>query len=214
MGPSANRPNLLDSSQRLALEAVLLDGQQRGLIGPGPVGPHIDRALDIGGVLAAPPQTALDLGSGGGLPGLPLALAWPATRWLLLEGRDVRAEFLRHTVRTLGLDRRVSVVGQRAETAGRGELRASVDVVVARSFGPPAVTAECAAPFLRRGGWLLVAEPPSDLDRWPDEGLAQLGMRRGLRAAAPSSVQVIVQDGLCPARYPRRVGVPSKRPLF
>jgi 16S rRNA (guanine527-N7)-methyltransferase len=168
----------------------------------------------MGAILRMPPEAALDLGSGGGLPGLPLALAWPATRWILLDGRDVRAEFLRQAVTKLGIDERVRVVGERAETAGRGELRASVDVVLARSFGRPAVTAECGSPFLRRGGLLIVAEPPAEKDRWPEEGLAQLGMRRGLRAVEPSSVQVLVQERLCPARYPRRVGVPGKRPLF
>jgi 16S rRNA (guanine527-N7)-methyltransferase len=193
---------------------VLSDGQTRGLLGPGAVGPHIDRSLDVGGILRAPPQVALDLGSGGGLPGLPLALAWPATQWILLDGRDGRAEFLRQAVTKLGIDERVRVIAERAEIAGRGELRASVDVVVARSFGRPAVTAECGSPFLRREGLLIVAEPPGENDRWPAEGLAQLGMRRGIRATEPSSVQVLVQERLCPARYPRRVGVPGKRPLF
>jgi 16S rRNA (guanine527-N7)-methyltransferase len=206
--------NGLEAAQRRALEAVLTDGQTRGLLGPGPVGPHIDRALDIAWILRTPPQTALDLGSGGGLPGLPLALAWPATRWILLDGREARAEFLRQAVTKLGLDERVRVVGERAETAGRSELRAAVDVVVARSFGRPAVTAECGSPFLRRGGLLIVAEPPTENDRWPEEGLTQLGMRRGGRATEPSSLQVLVQERLCPVRYPRRVGVPRKRPLF
>ncbi len=184
-------------------------------MGPGPIDPHIERALNIGEALQVAPDTALDLGSGGGLPGLPLALAWTQTKWILLEGGNKRAAFLEEAASTLGLQGRVDVVALRAEVAGRGPLRGSVDCVVARSFGPPAVTAECAAPFLRVGGNLIVAEPPGGAsDRWPDAALSGLGMRPGRTESGPTSYQVIEQSALCPDRYPRRTGVPSKRPLF
>ncbi len=115
----------------------------------------------------------------------------------------------------LGLGDRVQVVAQRAEEAGRGILRGTIHYVVARSFGPPAVTAECAAPLLSVGGILVVAEPPGgDRARWGDQGLALLGMRIGPTVSHPTAYQVIVQETACPARFPRRTGVPSKRPLF
>ncbi len=184
-------------------------------MGPGPIDPHIERALDIGAALRGAPNIALDLGSGGGLPGLPLALAWTQTRWILLEGGSKRAAFLEEATVTLGLQGRVEVVAQRAEEAGRGPLRGSVDCVVARSFGPPAVTAECAAPFLRVGGNLIVAEPPGGApNRWDDAALSLLGMRPGRVGSGRTSYQVIDQSAPCPDRYPRRTGVPGKRPLF
>lgn len=161
------------------------------------------------------PDLALDLGSGGGLPGLPLALAWPETRWVLIEGGSRRADFLREATETLDLGDRVIVVSQRAEEAGHGGLRGSVDCVVARSFGAPAVTAECAAAFLRVGGYLIVSEPPGgDPNRWEHAGLALLGMRPGRVGVGPTSFQVIDQVSPCPDRFPRRTGLPSKRPLF
>src|SRR5581483_4448045 len=98
--------------------------------------------------------------SGGGLPGLPLALAQPSRAWVLLECVTTRARFLAQAVITLGLTERVAVVAERAEDAGRGPLRGGFDAVIARSFGAPAVTAECAAPFLEAGGVLVVASPP------------------------------------------------------
>jgi 16S rRNA (guanine527-N7)-methyltransferase len=169
----------------------------------------------MGAALDAVGPVALDLGSGGGLPGLPLALAWPGTRWFLLDGSIRRAEFLSQSVTALGLDGRVTVVAERAELAGRGELRSTVDAVFARSFARPAVTAECASPFLRQQGLLVVAEPPGGQpDRWDDRGLAHLGMRLGSRLVEPTAVQLIVQVTPCPERFPRRVGVPSKRPLL
>jgi 16S rRNA (guanine527-N7)-methyltransferase len=198
-----------------ALRVVLTAAQERGFLGPGALDPHIRRALELGSAVDPVPERALDLGSGGGLPGLPLALTWPHTEWVLLDGSTVRAAFLGEAVSSLGLEGRVAVVATRAEEAGRGPLRGIFDLVVARSFGPPAVTAECAAPFLRVGGRMLVAEPPGgEPDRWPAEGLRLLGMVIGDRGSTPTAYQFIVQDQECPSRFPRRTGVPAKRPLF
>src|SRR3546814_9312392 len=84
-----------------------------------------------------------------------------------------RCAFLREAVEALGADERVEVVEGRAEEIGRGEMRRVVDAVIARSFGPPAATAECAAPLLRAGGLLVVSEPPEALDRWPEDGRSE-----------------------------------------
>src|SRR5690606_21759798 len=102
----------------------------------------------------------------------------------------------------------------RAEEVGRSRWRGRAEAVIARSFGPPAATAECAAPLLRGGGLLVVSEPPDDVDRWPAAGLAALGLVVGPRVAEDATVQVLVQQEVCPDRFPRRVGLPAKRPLF
>ena len=159
----------------------------------------------------------MDLGSGGGVPGLPLAArAWPACRWILLDASERRTAFLEAAVVRLHLTDRATVVRARAEDAGRRpDLRAVADLVTARGFGSPSVTAECAAPLLRVGGRLIVSEPPESTgERWPGEPLAQLGLRplRLLRDGA--GYQVLEQQAPCPERFPRRVGVPAKRPLF
>jgi 16S rRNA (guanine527-N7)-methyltransferase len=194
---------------------LLEEARRLGFLGPGPTEPHIDRALDLGAAVDQPPSRALDLGSGAGVPGLPLALAWPGSRWYLLDANTRRADFLNGSLLALGLADRVTVVLERAEVAGRGTLRASLDLVAARSFAGPAVTAECAAPFLRIGGNLVVAEPPDEqVDRWNQDQLAELGLHLGRRITEPTVVQVLHQTTPCPERYPRRVGVPAKRPLF
>lgn len=191
--------------------------RELGFLGPGPIEPHIRRALDALSLLPAAARRALDLGSGGGLPGLPLALARADVQWVLLDGSVTRAEFLRWAAAQLGLEPdRVEVVASRAEEAGRqADLRGTFDVVVARSFGAPAVTAECGAPFLVAGGLLVVAEPPGGAaERWPADGLDMLGLRPLEAVAEPSAFQVLVQERPCPDRFPRRTGIPAKRPLF
>jgi 16S rRNA (guanine527-N7)-methyltransferase len=163
------------------------------------------------------PRRAADLGSGGGVPGLPLALQFPACRWVLVEASVRRAAFLREAAGQLGIGDRVSILEDRAEVAGRHPAyRAAFDLVVARSFGPPAVLAECAAPLLRVGGRLVVSEPPGGApERWPAEALGRLAMTAGVSVrSGGATFQVLRQTAQCPDRYPRRVGVPAKRPLF
>ncbi len=158
-------------------------------------------------------MVAVDLGSGGGAVGLPLAMLDPDVSWLLVESSATRADFLRHAVGRLGLEAAVTVVAEPAEVAGRGEgSRGRCDLVVARSFGPPATTAESAAPFLRVGGILAVTEPPDEqVDRWPASGLAALGLERRDRVGA---FQTFEQVSTCPERFARRTGVPRQRLLF
>ena len=163
------------------------------------------------------PKSAADLGSGGGVPGLVLACRWPDTSVALIESGERRAAFLIEAVIRLGLGGRVRVIADRAESAGHDPAcRAAFDLVTARSFGPPAVTAECAAPLLRPGGRLVVSEPPrEEEERWPEAGLAALGMEpASVMGSAFFHFRVIRQVRECPPDFPRRTGVPTKRPLF
>jgi 16S rRNA (guanine527-N7)-methyltransferase len=198
---------------------VLEEARDRGFLGPGPVGAHLEHALGFAEALAldAPPRSAVDLGSGGGVPGLVLALAWPGSSWTLVEAHRRRASFLGDAAAQLGCSARVRVVAERGEVVGRDLAhRGSYPLVVARSFGPPAVTAECAAPLLAPGGILVVSEPPAgDGARWLASGLALLGaVPERVAHTTKGTFQLIRQVAPCPERYPRRVGVPAKRPLF
>lgn len=207
---------------------MLEEARQFGFLGPGPVEAHLDHAEGFAATIgdrpagvepnaAGEPTSAVDLGSGGGVPGLALALALPSTTWLLVDAAQRRTAFLCAAVERLGLTDRVDVVTIRAEELGRQEgPRGAHQLVVARGFGPPAVTAECAAPLLSVGGRLVVSEPPEGAAaRWPVEGLAVLGMTAGRAVrTAGASFQIVEQLTPCPPRYPRRVGIPAKRPLF
>lgn len=198
------------------LRDVLEEAKRLGFLGPGPTEEHVRRALDLAEAVPAGPRRALDLGSGGGVPGLPLALLWPGSEWVLLEASTKRASFLVEAVGRLGLSGRVGVVAERAERAGRSPgLRGTFDLVVARGFAAPAVTAECGSPFLVPGGVLVVAEPPGgDPSRWDSDGLKELGLVAGGATRVPTAYQVLLQRQPCPGRYPRRVGIPAKRPIW
>ncbi|HXZ83668.1 MAG TPA: RsmG family class I SAM-dependent methyltransferase [Acidimicrobiales bacterium] len=201
-----------------ALVAALLSAQARRAIGPAPIEDHIAHALGFLGTWPelAEADTVLDLGSGGGLPGLVLAARLPKVRFCLLEGSVERARSLEMAVRGLGWTGRVTVRGERAEDAAhRPEMRAAFPVVVARGFGPPAATAECAAGFLRSEGVLVVSGPPGGApEQWPVGPLGGLGFELVEVTKSPRSFVILRQVRPCPGRFPRRVGVPEHRPLF
>jgi hypothetical protein len=196
------------------LNEVLEEARRWGFLGPGPIDEHVKHSLSL--ALLCPPLSGrnLDLGSGGGVPGLVLAAGAPQSRWILVDAQRRRTAFLVDAVIRLGFEERIEVRCQRAEEVGRGLVRATIDVVVARSFGTPANTAECAAPLLRLGGSLVVAEPPGAPDRWSSSGLGQLGLEEAAVLSTPIAARRFVLRTACPERYPRRNGLPRKRPLF
>jgi 16S rRNA (guanine527-N7)-methyltransferase len=197
------------------LRRCLQDAQQIGAISPGGLD---DQFVQATGYFSDLPPTlvadVIDLGSGGGLPALPLALVYPGTRWVLVEAWARRAALLRRSIRTLGLTTRVEVLAERAELVGRGLRRGSADLVTARSFGPAAVTLECAVPMLRLGGEVRVSVR-HDEPAWPVDILARLGLgvpTQWTHGSATYRRCTLVHE--CPDEFPRRPGVPERRPLF
>jgi 16S rRNA (guanine527-N7)-methyltransferase len=206
------------------LQRLLARSRDLGFLGPGNVDDQITRsvAFAVAARLPAPTGLVADLGSGGGLPALVLALVWPKSNWLLIDSNQRRTSWLREASSELGASDRVEVICERAELVARSSYRHQAELVTARSFGPPAATAECAAPLLALGGLLLVTDPPEGPDqpvRWPHKGLAELGLELGdhqivATDAGPVSFSKIFAVAECAERYPRRVGAPFKRPLF
>jgi 16S rRNA (guanine527-N7)-methyltransferase len=214
-------------SLRARLSDAVLESLNRssqlGFLGPMPVAEQIDHALGFVAVVedarGSIPTSVADLGTGGGVPGLVLSACWPECRLLLVDGNERRIGFLAAQVDSLGSSFRVEAVWGRAEEVARDDrFSRQFEVVTARSFGPPAVTVECGAPLLGVGGVMVVSEPPGEGDerRWPEAGLAQVGLTRSSRVRFEDrfGYQVLVKTGETPGRYPRRVGIPSKRPLF
>lgn len=205
---------------------VLAEAKTLGFLGPGPVDRHVAQAEVfaevVGDILSAlgkgvgTPQ-ALDLGSGGGVPGLLLAWWFPDVRWALLDVQRRRTSFLTQAVAEMGWAGRVTVVRREASEAGRDPgLRGRCTVVTARSFGPPARTAECGAAFLKEEGRLLVADPPESApERWPSRELALLGLQnQGLRKSAAGSVRVLGRSHQLEDGFPRTRRKMEQQPLW
>ena len=207
---------MLSDDLRRALEERLSIAQDHGAIGPGALGSHIDHALRLAEAIRPLPRRFLDLGSGAGLPGLVLALAWPHVTGTLLDAQRRRAQDLIEATVALGIDQRVAVVNDRAETAAWSPAhRDGYDLVVARAFGAPAVVAECGAPFLAVGGALVVSEPPAEEGgRWPAEGLAGVGLGPAEPLGPGLRFVVMRKQRASAAGEPRADGRPAKRPRW
>ena len=164
------------------LHRALEESRARGFLGPGPVSPHIEHARGFSSAWQSlnpePPTSFLDLGSGGGLPGLVLLEDWQNNA-TFVDSMEKRMAFLQECLDLEGAPTGGQIRLGRAEALARErDLAGQFDLVTARSFGPPAVTAECAVRFLKVDGYLIVSEPPDDdtATRWKPYALGQLGL--------------------------------------
>jgi cyclopropane fatty-acyl-phospholipid synthase-like methyltransferase len=159
-----------------------------------------------------PGAVCVDLGSGGGVPGLPLAAVYPGLTWLLVDSWEARCAHLERAVRRLDLEKRVRVVHGRAEELARGTLRARADVVVARAFGPLPTTLECGAPMLRDGGRIVVSVTR---DREPPVAVPEVGLERELHwDTVHGAFCSYARRGPVNERFPRRPAAQRRAPLF
>ena len=197
------------------LSTVLRDAQDRGYLGHGDIDAFVRHALGyLEELTVAVDAPCVDLGSGSGIPGLVLADALVDTTWHLVERSRARADWLTRAVTRLGLADRVMVRHEAAERTGRGSLRGTCGLVVARCFASPSVAAECAAPLLVVGGRAVFSDLHGSL-RWEEKALDELGLTQvGTHGRAAGAYTILQQLRNCPDRFPRSPGVPARRPLF
>lgn len=169
-----------------------------------------------------PPRRVADVGTGAGFPGLVLKLAWPALSLTLIEATGKKARFLETAVRALGLED-VLVLARRAEEVGRDPAhRERYDGVIARAVAELPTLLEYLLPLVRVGG-IAVAMKGADVEeelQAAQGALARLGGTLRTRWAlawpphlSPRTLLVFEKTAPTPAPYPRRPGIPEKRPL-
>jgi 16S rRNA (guanine527-N7)-methyltransferase len=156
----------------------------------------------------------IDIGSGGGLPAVPLAIAMPQVHFTLLEANARKCAFLEHVAGTLALTN-VAVAAGRAEEFGhRPALREQFDRAISRAAARPEVLLELALPFVRTGGDLVAQVRP--LDPALLEPAARLlggGTPRLDHPGGGSALLVVPKRAPTPSRFPRRAGLPGRKPL-
>jgi 16S rRNA (guanine527-N7)-methyltransferase len=170
---------------------------------------HVEDALTAADLVGTA-RTVVDVGSGGGSPGIPLALELDLAA-SLLEATRPKAAFLRRVVAEIGLA--AEVVHARSEEYARGEGRDRFDLAVARALAPPPVALELCLPLVRTGGRLILWT--GDVETAPLDAVA------GALAAEVADVHrvdvarrliVVAKVGPTPDRFPRRPGMAGKRP--
>ena len=164
-------------------------------------------------------RTVVDVGSGGGLPGIPLKIVRPELELTLIEADQAKAAFLVHACAKLGLEG-VEVVARRAEEAGHDPLlREAFDVAVARALAPMPVLAELCLGLVRVGGRLLAQKTEGEEPDTASHAIEVMGGALAAVYSSPSAARrggtVVVIDKIraTPAAYPRRPGVPTRKPL-
>lgn len=157
----------------------------------------------------------VDVGSGGGLPALPLAIMLPALSFTLLEATGKKAQFLRDSAKALDLAN-VSVVSERAEAFGQSPARARFAAATARAVSRLPVLLELTLPLVRVGGRVLAIKG-EQAQQEVDEAAAALAILKGrvtqLRRTTTGTVVRVEKTAATPVHYPRRAGEPKRSPL-
>lgn len=164
----------------------------------------------------------IDVGAGAGFPGLPLKILQPELHVTLVEATAKKVNFIEHIVQVLGLQQ-VTVLAQRAEEAGQmPEHREAYDWVIARALAPMPVLAEYLLPFAKVGRYVLAQKGK---DAQQEVGAAENAIKSlggELSEIVPVKIPGLDEERYLvllkkvaptPAAYPRRAGIPSKRPL-
>lgn len=176
-------------------------------------------ALGVDQVRSA--ETVVDIGSGAGYPGIPLAMALPEADFTLVDSVGKKARFAGEAAEALGLTN-AEALGVRSEELALGEGRERFDLALARAVAPLSVLAELASPLLCEGGTLIAwkGEREPEEERRVEALAEQLAMEpRGVLAVVPFEgsrerhLYLLGKSGPTPAELPRRPGMARKRPL-
>jgi 16S rRNA (guanine527-N7)-methyltransferase len=168
-------------------------------------------------------QKVLDLGTGGGFPGLALAIVYPEANFTLVDATEKKIRAVSAMAESLGL-KNVKCVASRAEELGRDKAhREQYDVVVARALAGFSTLLEYCLPFVRPGGEFVAYQGPELADTWQEFQAVAEKLSAHITGAELAQLPDAEQSQRCFVRvektsvinkaYPRRIGIPKKKPL-
>ncbi len=164
----------------------------------------------------------IDVGTGAGFPGLPIRIVLPGVKLVLLEATGKKAAFLHHVKQVLGLDDIEIVVGRAEEVAHKARYREKFDIVLSRAVAPLATLAELTLPFCTIGGSFIAQKKMvSELEvSQATKAISMLGgsrlrVKRIELGELSDERYLVIVDKIAPTpeQYPRRPGIPAKRPI-
>ncbi|MDE8733172.1 16S rRNA (guanine(527)-N(7))-methyltransferase RsmG [Eubacteriales bacterium DFI.9.88] len=167
-------------------------------------------------------ELIIDVGTGGGFPGIPLALAAPDKKFVLIDSLNKRIKIIKELCGELEIDNVTAIHGRAEELARNKNHRQKYDLCVSRAVANMATLSEYCLPFIRRGGWFLAYKGPNTDEEIKESAnaLRMLGgkIRREEHAKLSNfnlehKIIFIEKTGDTPSKYPRKAGTPSKDPL-
>lgn len=187
---------------------------------------HFLDSLTIVPYLPTIPFTMIDIGTGAGFPGIPVRIVMPESKVTLLEAVGKKVNFLEHIIKTLELTDIITHQGRAEDFGNDPKYRGQFDIVTGRAVAHLSVLAEYALPFLKVGGRLIAQKVDTITGQEgrneitdTDKALGELGGRvKGIVAVTAEGLKnrnIIIIEKIynTPSKYPRRAGIPSKRPL-
>jgi 16S rRNA (guanine527-N7)-methyltransferase len=165
----------------------------------------------------------IDVGSGAGFPGLPLKISFPSVKLMLLEATAKKTAFLQHIIQTLELKGVEVAAGRAEEAAHQPQYRQQFDIVVSRAVALLPALTELTLPFCRTGGKIILQKKGNINDELILAGKAI----ETLGGSQPRTTKIELEElnddrylviidkvSSTPAKYPRRPGIPAKRPII
>lgn len=211
------RDLLLERNARTNLTAIRdPEGVDRRLVAESlRLLPALDAACPAG-------EEAVDIGTGGGIPGIPLAIARPEIRWTLIDATAKKVAFLQDVITALTLPNVVLYHGRVEELAHEPHMRDRYRVLTARAVSSLSALLELGLPLVRTGGTLLLPKGPDIADELAAarQAAGMLGGRIIANDPLPdagtgvdTTLVVVTKERETPAAYPRRAGLPARSPL-
>lgn len=211
------RDLLLERNARTNLTAIRdPEGVDRRLVAESlRLLPALDAACPAG-------EEAVDIGTGGGIPGIPLAIARPEIRWTLIDATAKKVAFLQDVITALTLPNVVLYHGRVEELAHEPHTRDRYRVLTARAVSSLSALLELGLPLVRTGGTLLLPKGPDIADELAAarQAAGMLGGRIIANDPLPdagtgvdTTLVVVTKERETPAAYPRRAGLPARSPL-